>query len=162
MKKKTLLTLFALMAFLMLPVQRVCAEGQVQCMVLTQTDGTVTKFALSDAPVVKYDGDNIVVTCGEQSLTTAMSGIEKWTFENDDLQGIDEAKNAEPQTSFSFGRAEISGLKAGAAIGVYGIDGKALYNVKANGEGQVLVDLGNLPEGVYILRTPNKSYKIKK
>lgn len=34
----------------------------VQYLVVTQNDGSVTKFALTDVPVVSFDGDSIEVT----------------------------------------------------------------------------------------------------
>ena len=37
-----------------------------------------------------------------------------------------------------------------------------LSSTRANEDGAVSIDLGTLPQGVYILRTPNQSYKIKK
>ncbi len=165
MKKKKKFILFALLSLLPYAATSVCAQdgtGKVVCMVLAQNDGSVTAFALSDQPVVTYEGDNIVVTCGDQRLTTSLEGIDKWTFSDDAQLGIGEGQLTEPQVLISFARAEFSGLKSGAVVGIYAIDGKAIFTKRACEDGQVSVDLGHLPGGVYIVRTPYKSYKIKK
>ena len=62
---------------------------------------------------------------------------------------------------FSFDEARIEGLRPGAAVSVYALDGKCIDTVKAGDDGRVSVALGHLPKGVYILRTPTRSFKIK-
>ncbi len=164
MKKKILLRVLTLMALLFLPAQAIIAhttEENVTCMVLTMTDGTVNKFALNESPKVTYQGDNLVVESSTGEFTTAMSGISTFTFELVPV-GISEMDNAPQKPVLTPGKASFEGLKAGATISIYTTDGKMLSSVKADGEGFATVDLGTLPQGVYILRTPNQSYKIKK
>ena len=63
---------------------------------------------------------------------------------------------------FTPGQARFEGLSTHATVSIYTIDGKMLSSTRANEEGTVSIDLSTLPQGVYILRTPNQSYKIKK
>ena len=60
---------------------------------------------------------------------------------------------------FSFNNAEVSGLKAGAKVAIYNLNGTQISSVTADGEGRVALDFSSLPKGVYILRTPTKSFK---
>ncbi len=146
-----------------LPMQQASAKGEseeVLCMVLTQKDGTVCKFALRDAPVVTYEGDNLVVKCGQESLTTALSGISTFTFENDIIEGISTAKEGKANATFSFGQATFNGLKANAAVRVYSLDGQMVSSTQADANGNASIDLGQQQRGVYIIRTPQQSYKI--
>lgn len=164
MKKKTLLRIMALVAFLMLPMLHLHAQEteEVPCMVLTQKDGTVSKFALSTAPQVTYEGSLLVVNCGEQSLSTSMADIEKITFEKATPDGIGETIVEAGRPSFSFGKADFKGLRPGTVVSVYSVDGKALMQQKADEGGHLQIDLEGLNRGVYIIHTPNQSYKIKK
>lgn len=164
MKKKALIRAFALMAMLLLPAQALLArvaEEHVTCMVLTLTDGTVNRFALTDAPVVTYEGENLVVSTGDEQFTTALSGISQLTFEQVPT-GIGEMVEESQKPVFTPGQARFEGLKNHATVNIYTIDGKMLSSMSANEEGTVSIDLSTLPQGVYILRTPNQSYKIKK
>lgn len=165
MKKKTLLKCFAIVALLLAPLQAALAQEsgeEVLCMVLTQKDGTVSQFALRDGPIVSYEGDALVVNCGEQSLTTPMAGIAKFTFEQVVVDAIATVQNAQPEARIAFGNASFSGMKPGANVSVYSIDGKCLHTVKADADGHLRVSLDAFVPGVYILRTPTQSYKIKK
>jgi hypothetical protein len=153
------------MALLVLPLGTTHAQEtaeKVLCMVLTQKGGTVSKFALRDAPVITYEAENVIVSCGEQQLTTEMASITAINFEEDEIDGIETVANPEPKANFSFNEASFSGMKAGEAVSVYTIDGKALFSSRANAEGNAHIDLNSLPHGIYILRTPSHTYKIKK
>jgi hypothetical protein len=163
MKKQTLISYLALLVMMVLPTSihaRESAETTL-CMVLTQKDGTVSKFALKESPVMTYEGENIVVNCGDQQLSTEMAGISDIKFEESEIDGIETISNSEPQAAFSFGKASFSGLKADAMVHVYTIDGKMLISTRANIDGEAQIDLGTLSRGIYIVRTPSKSYKIK-
>jgi len=158
--RKTITFLMALIAML-LPLS--ATADTVQCLVLTQNDGTVSKFALNDAPVVTYNGEDIVVTCGEETLTTALNGLTV-TFGEMETTRINEVignagEAIRPQ--FSFGEAQFEGLQPGAIVRVFTLEGKAVGNAKADDNGHVGISLGNLPKGVYILSTPSRSFKIK-
>ena len=164
MKKKALLRAFALLTLLLLQAQALLArvaEENVTCMVLTLTDGTVNRFALTDAPTVTYEGENLVVSTGDEQFTTALSGISQLTFEQVPL-GIGEMGKESTKPVFTPGQARFEGLSTHATVSVYTIDGKMLSSTRANEEGTVSIDLSTLPQGVYILRAPNQSYKIKK
>ncbi len=164
MKKKALIRAFALLALLLLPAQALLAriaEEDVTCMVLTLTDGTVNRFALTGNPTVTYEGENLVVNTGDEQFTTTLSGISQLTFEQVST-GIGEMVEESPKPVFTPGQARFEGLKTHAVVSIYTIDGKMQNSMRANEEGTVSIDLSTLPQGVYILRTPNQSYKIKK
>lgn len=158
--KKKVVRLLTLMAML-LPLA--AWADTVQCLVLTEANGTVSKFALTDAPVVTYNGGDMIVSCSDQELTVSLEGL-VWTFGEMEATRIDEVIGKQDDTArpqFSFGEAKFEGLQPGSMVHVYSLDGKALSTVKADGDGRVSVSLGNLPKGVYVLRTPTRSFKIK-
>ena len=158
--KKRLVNLLVLMA-LLLPTS--AWADTVKCLVLTEADGTVNKFALADAPVVTFSDGDMVVACGSQTLTVGLAGLEL-TYGEMETTRINEVVEKSGETVrplFSFGEARFEGLQPGANVRVYSIDGKCIDTVKADGDGRVSVSLGHLPQGVYILRTPSRSFKIK-
>lgn len=160
---KTLVTL-ALMALMLLLPGPAFAESMVdvQCLVLTQTDGTVSKFALDDEPVITYSGGDVVVSCGQRVLRTAMDGVASCSFATEKMPaGIDDVKADEGTVAFAFGSASFDGLAPGSRIAVYTLDGKVVANTVADGHGSASISLASLGHGVYILHTPRKSYKVK-
>ena len=133
MKKKTIIMALGL---LLLPV-----AGMAQTLVLTQRDGTVNRFALSDEPVITYSGSDVVVKCGDSELSVQPGGAE---------------------AKMNFAGMSVEGLRAGDRVAVYTIDGKAVSSSRANADGSAALKLDGPRGSVYIVRTPNKTFKIKK
>lgn len=159
--KKKLVNLLVLVA-LLLPLSAMA--DTVECLVLTENNGTVSKFALAEAPVVTYSGSDMVVTCGDQTMTVGLEGL-KLTFGEMETTRIETVKDGvkdADRLQFSFGEASFEGLTPGALVSVYAIDGKMVTKVKADQDGRASVSLMGLPNGVYVLRTPSKSFKVKK
>ena len=140
-------------------------EKMITCLVLTETNGTTTEFALESFPVITIEDNNLVITCKNQKLTTALTGVQDYRFiEKKVTAGIssvpsNDPKNASNTSQFSFSNTEVSGLKAGARVAIYTLNGTQISSVTADGEGRVALDFSSLPKGVYILRTPTKSFK---
>ena len=140
-------------------------EKMITCLVLTETNGTTTEFALESFPVITIEDNNLVITHNGNQLTTALTGVQDYRFiEKKVTAGIssvpsNDPKNASNTPQFSFSNTEVSGLKAGARVAIYNLNGTQISSVTADGEGRVALDFSSLPKGVYILRTPTKSFK---
>ena len=167
MKKISFIGLIAL-ALSFIPLSgfaQTVQEKMITCLVLTETNGTKTEFALESFPVITIEGNNLVITHNGNQLTTALTGVQDYRFiEKKVTAGIssvpsNDPKNASNTPQFSFSNAEVSGLKAGARVAIYNLNGTQISSVTADGEGRVALDFSSLPKGVYILRTPTKSFK---
>ena len=167
MKKISFIGLIAL-ALSFIPLSgfaQTVQEKMITCLVLTETNGTTTEFALESFPVITIEDNNLVITCKDQKLTTALTGVQDYRFiEKKVTAGIssvpsNDPKNASNTPQFSFSNAEVSGLKAGAKVAIYNLNGTQISSVTADGEGRVALNFSSLPKGVYILRTPTKSFK---
>ena len=140
-------------------------ERLITCLVLTETNGTTTEFALDSYPVVTIESNDLVITCKDQKLTTALTGVQDYHFIEKKVPTSissvpsNDPKNASNTPQFSYSNAEVSGLKAGARVAIYNLNGTQISSVTADGEGRVALDFSSLPKGVYILRTPTKSFK---
>ncbi len=160
MKKKTIRAL--LLAALMLLPSAMMAEVQ-QFLVLTQGDGSVSKFALTESPVVSFDGDMLVVTCGEQSISASMLGLSYcFTQEEGEATAIPAPRSSLPEIHrIAFGEAQFTGLKAGVQVVVYDLNGRAIASEKASSDGKASVNLSQMPQGVYIIKAQGKAIKVK-
>ncbi len=167
MKKISFIGLIAL-ALSFIPLSgfaQTVQEKIITCLVLTETNGTKTEFALESSPVITIEGNDLVITCEGKKLSTALTGVQDYRFiEKKVTTSIssvpsNDPKNASVSPQFSFSNAEVSGLKAGARVAIYNLNGTQISSVTADGEGRVALDFSSLPKGVYILRTPTKSFK---
>lgn len=167
MKKISFIGLIAL-ALSFIPLSgfaQTVQEKMMTFLVLTETNGTKTEFALDSYPVITIEANNLVITCKGKKLTTALTGVQDYHFiEKKVPTSISSVPANDPKgetatPSFSFSNAEISGLQAGARVAIYNLNGTQVSSVTADAEGRVALDLSSLPKGVYILRTPTKSFK---
>ncbi len=140
-------------------------ERIITCLVLTETNGTTTEFALESFPVITIEGNDLVITHNGNQLTTALTGVQDYHFIEKKVTASissvpsNDQKNGSVSPQFSFSNAEVSGLKVGARVTIYNLNGTQISSVTADGEGRVTLDFSSLPKGVYILRTPTKSFK---
>ena len=167
MKKISFIGLIAL-ALSFIPLSgfaQTVQERIITCLVLTETNGTTTEFALESFPVITIEDNNLVITHNGNQLTTALTGVQDYHFiEKTVTTSISSVPSNDPKNEsntpqFSFSNAEVSGLKAGAKVAIYNLNGTQISSVTADGEGRVALDFSSLPKGVYILRTPTKSFK---
>jgi len=169
--KKPLLRLMALIVCFAFPLASNANENEdsvdVQYVYIEQTDGSITKYALEDDPVFTFEGDTMVVTCQGDELLFGLSDVKYYYFETVKVATAirsvtvnGNGGNEDVRPTIAFGEASFSGLKAGARVAVYTIGGQAVSIVKADADGNAAIDLSQLPKGIYILRTPSKSFKI--
>ena len=151
--------LILLAAILLLP--SLLQAETAQYLVLTRNNTEVAKFALNDKPVITFSEGNLIVTCqGEEILSTSMEGLRS-SFE-DITTGIQDVHGEKPvRPTFAFGEAIFEGLKAGDRITIYSLDGKVVDHTTAAEDGRATIDVSRLGKGVFILRTPSQSIKIK-
>ena len=167
MKKISFIGLIAL-ALSFIPLSgfaQTVQEKIITYLVLTETNGTKTEFALDSYPVITIEANDLVITCEGMKLSTALTGVQDYHFTEKKVTTsissvpANDPKGETPTPSFSFSNAEVSGLKAGARVAIYNLNGTQISSVTADDEGRVALDLSSLPKGVYILRTPTKSFK---
>lgn len=160
MKKAIKLAMVAALVALAMP-----ASAQNSCyLVVEQTNGQTVTFALANYPVQTYKGSETTLTVGADTLTYSLDSIKEQRFKTINVAtGIktvrtDDSPAVRPQISITG--AEVTGLKSGDRVQVYTIGGRLVKQSVADGEGRAAVSIGTLPQGVYILRTPSKSFKI--
>lgn len=155
MNKKRMIKALLLFALMALPF-----SARAQYLVLNLSDGSQAEFALSDQPVITFSDGNLVLTCGAQEISTSLEGVSYYISPSS--TAIRQLTNEEkPDVKVAFGQAAFKGLKAGSHIVVYTIDGVQVSSVAVSPEGEASVDLSALPRGIYVVKAPNKTIKVK-
>ena len=122
-------------------------------LVITTKSGTVAEFLIADYPVITYRDNLLKVEGGGSEISVEADAVGSFDFIPSENSGVG-VINADGST--------FSGLKPGDPVLVYTADGKLAASLKADDSSSVSVDLNGLPSGIYIIRTPDASFKIKK
>lgn len=152
-----------LLAIAMLPLTAIAQDTvERKYLIIEQNEQTQAEFALADSPVITFRADSLVATCGSKELSLPLKGA-SYRFESRQVStGISDIPNANPgnPSAFAFSQGRIMGLKPGARVSVYTANGMKVSELAAGTDGTVSLSLGNLPTGVYIIKTPARNIKI--
>lgn len=131
-------------------------------LVLTQTDGTITNIALSDAPTMTTVNDSLKVKAANQDITVALADVKDYHFNSEqETTGIN-AVNVESSTTqltINNGVVTFNGLKKGYRVIIATIDGRVIAENKANAQ-SLTVDLNNYGRGIYVIKALDRSLKV--
>lgn len=109
-----------------------------------QKDGAIVSYAFSEQPLVTYTDEGIHLVTTKVEVDYPMANLEKFTF-SDDPNGINEIRTA----------------GATSDIRIYALNGKLLKTVRQQ-EGAATFSTDELPQGVYIIKNGETTYKVTK
>ncbi|MGN0212494.1 MAG: T9SS type A sorting domain-containing protein [Muribaculaceae bacterium] len=125
-------------------------------------DGSTCAFPFADHPVVKVAADKFTVVSADVTLEYTAATIHKFTISDEHPTGEVE-KVLEPGTVRHSGdEVRFAGLRCGGFVGVYGINGVLEESYRVDDDGTCAVATGNLPKGMYIIKTETITYKFIK
>lgn len=114
---------------------------------LHQKSGGVVEFAFSEKPVVTYNGNALVISVPDASVTYPLADVQKFTFGevDENVTRITAPVNEKPQPTY-----------------IYSIDGKLMRTLKPGEDGKTSASVDGLPAGTYVIKNGKTSYKILK
>ena len=129
--------------------------------------GQVVDFLFKYEPVITFTDTDIVLTTTMGSITYPLANLTKFTFNKKDLPGPTEVEEIESDVRkvyFSIDEYTINIYEAKAEQAVYLIasDGKVLNAYKTDKEGFLSFSIADLPDGTYIIRSEEITFKIMK
>lgn len=140
-----------------LPLAECLADG-VRFLVVNGKDGTKTTFALSDNPKVSCKSGELTVIAGSRTFTLGLADVQNYQFAIESTGIEDVVKDG--SVKMENGCVVFSGLNAGSLVSVYLQDGRLLRDCKADGSGNAVVELSNMPKGVLIIHSNKTDIKI--
>ena len=159
MKKKLLLTLVALMGLALHVSAQWEKESSVTTVVLWAEDGTSAEYKCSDHPVVRHDGNELVLTVNKTEIRISDKEGVSFTIK-EDLTGVEQVER-KGIVDINQESINLSELKKGTVITVYDTNGRQLIKTKTS-EDQAQVNIGNLPHGVYVVKAGGINFKFLK
>lgn len=155
--KKTIL--FLLMFFASVSMS-VSAQNTV---IVHQKDGKTVSFGLPEKPVITYADNEMVITTTKTVLQYPLASVSQLTFSDDEtsVAPVADEKQA-PVLELDNYVVRITGADAEASVTVVASDGKTLILTKVNSDGTATFSVAELPEGIYIIKSENLTFKILK
>ena len=124
-------------------------------------EGEEIYFRLDKRPKITFGKGYLYVQTNEDEISFPQSTIRKCTIETTDVSGVSSVKAA-PEVTYRNGVLTFSRLSANAAIQIYSLEGQLLYKAFADAEGNAKADLAREDKGIYIIKTPEITFKLKK
>lgn len=134
------------------------ADTGAYCSVMvTDSEGETTLLDLGSTPTVEYVGDNIVITAASTTVTYPKTATLKLTFSEKSSSGVTTAISDKAQVIFRITDSiEVSGLRPGAAVGIYTLSGVNAGQGIADSTGSLTLPLPGA-KGIYVVSTPTVS-----
>lgn len=135
-----------------------CLADGVRFLVVNGRDGTKMTFALADNPKVSCKSGELTVIAGSRTFTLGLADVQNYQFAEEST-GIENVIK-DGSVKMENGCMVFSGLNAGSLVSVYLQDGRLLRDCKADGSGNAVVELSNMPKGVLIIHSNKTDIKI--
>jgi len=131
-------------------------------LVVETKDHVKTTYMLSDKPQVTFEGNNLHIVSEKADATYNLLDVLNFTYETQSVTGVSELREEPATIDYNNGELVVSGLKANNAVSIYAMDGKLVQQQTASRGGTFRLSLSSLPQGVYIVKVGNITYKIMK
>ncbi|GAB6983187.1 hypothetical protein JCM15908A_15620 [Prevotella dentasini JCM 15908] len=121
-------------------------------------DGKATYFALSAQPKVTFEGSELVLTAGQETVNYPLTDVLTFEFA-DETAGIGSASANGGNVVFRLGSSvRGEGLQPGSRVVVYGVNGQTIGAAVADANGSVEISLSG-QTGVFIVKSLTKTFK---
>lgn len=129
---------------------------------LIEANNKETVFMLQSKPRVTSSEEGLVVSTDKEKLIYDYSDGIRFEFCDYDINAVESFM--EDTSAFSITQDLIQGfnLKPGTMLNLVDLAGKNIKTVKVNPAGEVVVNISELPAGVYLLNSTDKNFKFYK
>lgn len=139
------------------------ASNEPTELVVNMKNGTVYRFQLADKPVITFDSQYLYISSSE--FSTQYENVERAYFLENTTTAVKTVNDElDPKFVLNFTDGHtvtINGCTMADRLAVYTVNG---MNVNADVErtaNSMVIDLGNNPKGIYIIRINSQSFKIQ-
>lgn len=131
--------------------------------ILHLNDGGKVLFLLDHSPKV-VNGDGFITVCdGNDTLEYPLDNVFKYTMGIEESTDVKEVLNPETGSIRPHaGMILISDFEAGAEVIVSNLSGSVVFSGATNRDGNLSVDMAGYPEGVYVIKAQNQTFKFIK
>lgn len=152
-------TLFLLMMAVFGIVQTVSA---INGLWLEKKDGTLVGYVFDQGLNIGYNLNSVVMTTYYATVEYPFDDIKRIYFE-DEVTEVASVSSTERQSQISLATDGVclTGFAPSTPVWVYDASGRVVVRSAINADGSLLVNVRQLPKGVYIIKAERSVIKIK-
>lgn len=140
--------------------QGISAESSVyQCVVVETTEGERMEYLLSDNPRIIHRNAMVVLTSNTVNVEFPSSMVSK-VYLSTTSTAVENIKSTKGEIRMYQDVAVLKGFVVNEPVALYGTDGSLLWQEATDVNGQLVVSLRTLSQGIYIFKTKHQSFKI--
>lgn len=129
--------------------------------VVTENDYTQILFPVLDKPVITLIETTVNINSDSKAYSAEIADIMDFSFIGDSLNEVTSISDCNKGIEYYGNSIIIKGLSRGETVSLFDLNGITISKYISNEE-DMIIDLNQIPTGIYILSTKNANYKIKK
>ena len=129
-------------------------------LVVKQKSGGSVYYSFDDNPKVVFSGENVVVSTNKKVVEYPIDSLSSFSF-GDMSDGVLDINANGANVKLTDNMIVVTGLSVGEVVDLYDVKGMKIAAATAS-NGFATISLHNLPNGVYIVKSQNVTYKIIK
>lgn len=129
--------------------------------VVTENDNTQILFPVLDKPMITLDETTVHIKSDSKAYSAEIADIIDFSFIGNSLNAVTSISDSNKGIEHYGNSIIIKGLATGENVSLFDLKGIAIFTYTSKGE-NLVIDLNQVPTGVYILSTKNSNYKIRK
>ena len=151
---------YLLLLLLLMATQGISAESSVyQCVVVETTEGERMEYLLSDNPRIIHRNAMVVLTSNTVNVEFPSSMVSK-VYLSTTSTAVENIKSTKGEIRMYQDVIVMKGFGVNEPVSLYRTDGSQLWQQSTDGDGQLVVSLNSLSQGIYIFKTNHQSFKI--
>lgn len=137
----------------------IAQSPEYQCIVVETIDGERMEYLLSNNPRIVHNDATVTLTTNSVTVEYQTSNVLKVYF-SDVPTSIGNVKTDNGQFRLQQNTVILKGFDAGEPVALYDADGRQLWQHATDSDGQLMIPLSSLPQGTYIVKANNQSFKV--
>lgn len=135
-------------------------DANTNYFVVTENNNTQVLFPVVDKPVITINGTTVNIVSDSKTYSAEIADIIDFGFIGNSLSEVISIPNSNKGIEYQGNHIIIKGLSVGETVSLYDLNGMRISTYVSKEENMV-IDLDQVPAGVYILMANNVNLKIK-
>jgi len=153
--------LIQFVALILCITSKTSAEN-INSMTLWMESGKQLVYLLDDEPVVKFTGDDVVVTTTFEEIMLPAKDVLRYTLGYTDLAGVVNPVNMQVKFNIDGNKLYFYGMERDDLVEVYSIAGILIAKSNANQAGEAVVILPDDSDNIFVVKTSTANFKLRK
>ena len=138
------------------------ASGTYVALKIHCKSGADVIILLDERPKVTFDNNDLVIATQTRMVNYPAEEVLKFTYLDELPVHVDNVTQSGMVFSFDDNKLMVQHLAPNAAVTVCAVNGRILASGQSDAQGRVSLPLPEVPGGVYVVKTPSVTFKLRK